>query len=193
MDAVYKTLLFFIVRGCLVPNLDDSTYYILINEFGLEQVSYDQLIIGQSAFILLGTIFWYSFMQKMPLNQVIAIQCGIELVISILMYDSLSRTQWVPALCIALVVGKGSFFAFAMLPTLVELTYMIPMSVESSMASLFFACLNFSFDWGGKFMTAIMFKILGIDEDTFRVNIAIGFKIVMLVLFLVASTQLPNK
>ena len=46
MDAVYKTLLFFILRGCLVPNLDDSTYYILINEFGLEQVSYDQLIIG---------------------------------------------------------------------------------------------------------------------------------------------------
>ena len=68
MGAVYKPLLFFLVRGCLVPNLDDSTYYILINDFSLEQELYDQLIIGQSAFILLGAIFWYSFMQKMPLN-----------------------------------------------------------------------------------------------------------------------------
>ena len=96
-------------------------------------------------------------------------------------------------MCISLIVGKGSFFIFAMLPTLVELTYMIPMSVESSMASLFFACLNFSFDWGGKFMTAIMFSILGIDEDTSRIDIAVGFKIAMLVLFLAASTQLPDK
>ena len=61
------------------------------------------------------------------------------------------------------------------------------------MSSLFFACLNFSYDWGGKFMTAIMFGVIGIDDDTTNVYQAVEYKIVILVVFFLLALYLPNR
>ena len=119
-------------------------------------------------------------------------QLMVELAVTGLAYDGLVRSDWESAISIAIVGGKASFMSLAMLPMLVELTYMIPHSVESSMASLFYACLNFSYDWGGKFMTAIMFGILGVGDDAGMVYLAVRYKIIMLISFLLLTLMLPS-
>lgn len=64
LEPVYKSLLFFILRGCLVPNLDDSMYFILVQEYRRSQEHYDILIIAQSVGIFLTAIFYYIFLRK---------------------------------------------------------------------------------------------------------------------------------
>ena len=61
------------------------------------------------------------------------------------------------------------------------------------MSSLFFACLNFSYDWGGKFMTAIMFSVIGIDDDTTNIYQAVEYKIVILIVFFLMALLLPSR
>ena len=41
LEASYKPLLFFILRGCLIPNLDDTFYFVLIQEYEKTQEYYD--------------------------------------------------------------------------------------------------------------------------------------------------------
>ena len=47
IPAVYKTLLFFLVRGLVVPNLDDNQYYYAMKVSKIKQSEYDMLILAQ--------------------------------------------------------------------------------------------------------------------------------------------------
>ena len=97
------------------------------------------------------------------------------------------------ALSIFIIVGKGTFMTFAQLPTMVALTSLIPNRVEASMASLIVACMTFSSNWGGKFMTAIMFSLLGIDDDLKELYLAVEYKMLITVVFLLIATFLPSR
>ena len=46
-----------------MPNLDDSIYFYLIEILGVKQEQYDQLIIGQSAFIFVAAATYYMFLR----------------------------------------------------------------------------------------------------------------------------------
>ena len=122
LEASYKPLLFFVLRGCLIPNLDDTFYFILTKDFELSQEYYDQMIIYQAVGILLFSIFYFCVLQKYQISKIIALQLLIELTVTGLAYDGFVRTGWQPSVSIAIVAGKASFMGLAMLPMLVELT-----------------------------------------------------------------------
>lgn len=46
LEPVHQVLLYFLARGCLMPNLDDPMYFYLINSLEARQEYYDLLIIG---------------------------------------------------------------------------------------------------------------------------------------------------
>ena len=135
------------------------------------------------------SIFYFCVLQKYQISKIIALQLLIELIVTGMAYNGFEHTG---SVSIAIIAGKASFMGLAMLPMLVELTQLIPGSVESTLASLHFACLNFSFDWGGKFMTAIMFGILGVGEDMKKIDTAVEYKIFMLIAFLLLTFLLPS-
>ena len=61
---IYCTLGFFIIRGALVPTLDNAQYYFLLEKCGIAQDQYDFLNLGQSVGIIIGTIIYVTFLTK---------------------------------------------------------------------------------------------------------------------------------
>jgi hypothetical protein len=62
--TVYYSLLYFIIRGSIVPSLDNAQYYFMLEECKISQSTYDLLSIGQSIGIILGTLFYLNFLTK---------------------------------------------------------------------------------------------------------------------------------
>ena len=74
------------------------------------------------------------------------------------------------------------------------MTYLIPDSVEASMSALIFACLNFSYDWGGKMIAVGLCSAFQITEDDMtNMPKAVGLKLGLLFVFLGAIYFLPDR
>ena len=84
--------------------------------------------------------------------------------------------------------------AFAILPTLVYMTYLIPDSVEASMSILIFFFLNFSYDLFGKLQALAMFKIFNVSEDDLtNLYKAAEFKMYFTIFYMCFIPYLPSK
>lgn len=94
---------------------------------------------------------------------------------------------------IILCLQKPMFIALAQLPTMVQLTYLIPDSVEASMSALIFACLNFSYDWGGKMFSAYIISFFEISEENMT-NLfkAVEVKLVLVMVYMMFICFLPS-
>ena len=61
---IYCPLIFFIITGLIIPNLEDVHYYFLLDTCGLSKAQYDVLNMGQSVGILLGTTMFIVFFRE---------------------------------------------------------------------------------------------------------------------------------
>lgn len=51
---IFYSVIFFIIRGCLIPNLDNIHYYFLTEELEFSQDDYDMLNLCQSVGAIVG-------------------------------------------------------------------------------------------------------------------------------------------
>jgi hypothetical protein len=58
---IYRPMIFFIITGILIPNLEDALYYFLLDTCGLSKEQYSFLNISQSIGIILGTSLYIGF------------------------------------------------------------------------------------------------------------------------------------
>lgn len=144
-------------------------------------------------FIFIAAGLYYILFRDWEMKNTMVLSLVLELLVTAIALEAFTESKSIVALSVFIIFGKGTFMAFAQLPTMIALTGLIPSRVEASMASLIVACTTFSSNWGGKFMTAIMFSLLGVEKDMEGLYLAVEYKLIITVFFIFLATNLPSR
>lgn len=200
MPAVYCTLLFFLCRGIFIPNLDEATYFYSQNVSKIGRDTYEMLELGQSCAMFVLIVVYYNFLAGVSLKYLVFAALLVELMLTVLFLlvtkGVTEMWRWDDAVVFGFIIilQKPVYVAFALLPTLAQMTYLVPDGVEASMGALLLMCLNFTYDWGGRLIALGVYGMFGIThdnlDDTFR---AVELKLAMVILYMCFVTYLPTK
>lgn len=90
-QPIYATIIFFLVRGLLVPTFDNIQAYFLLNKAGITNDEYDFLSIGQSIGTLVGTIIYMTCLTRYQAWKLVGLSVFFQLVHTWLLYANVMR------------------------------------------------------------------------------------------------------
>ena len=88
---IFYSVLFFLIRGCLIPNLDHIHYFFLTEQCGLTHDEYDMLYMSQSIGAIVGMQLFATYLTKVQTWKLIKISLWVQVIQTILMYVNLMR------------------------------------------------------------------------------------------------------
>ena len=168
---IYMTIIFFVVRGLLIPCFDSTQYYFLTEKCGITKDQYDFLSIGQSIGQLVGTIIFMNFLTRYQAWKLIAFSVIFEICHSWVLYANVMRwtvawglSDW-SVNFVLMLFNKSIFTCLAVLPMTIKMMYVIPQNIEASMFAILTACITLSQDWGGDMIGAFLCDWLEITSE----------------------------
>jgi hypothetical protein len=171
---IYKSLIFFVTTGFLIPNYDDVTYYFLLDTCKISQESYDYLNMSQSIGIILGLVVYVLYLKNVEVWKLILSSLIFNLFVNTIQYGNFMRTNLkfrigdIPINAFIMLLGKGTQTSLSVVPMTVMMMNVIPANIEASMFAFITAILTFSTDWGGTFVGGIVCKIFEIENDNMK-------------------------
>jgi hypothetical protein len=197
---LYCPLLFFVITGLVVPNLEDVLYYFLLDTCKLSKEQYDILNMMQSVGIVLGTAMFIAFFKETEVWKLITFSFIAQIIEAILQYANVQRWNlaWnIPDFHFNIglfMVGRATMISFSVLPMTVMLMNTVPKNIEASMFAVITAAITFSTDWAGDLVGAVYCDFFGItNKDLSKFGHIIRLKIFVVIacIFLI-SKLLPS-
>ena len=165
-------LLFCIITGITIPQLDNVYYYFLLDKCGLTITEYEYLNMSSSIGIVVCITFYIAFLRDTEVRKLVfAALCFLELQ-SMLLYANVCRWNidylGIPDFYFNIFIfffSLATIFAFIMLPLSALLMHLIPKNIEASMFAVIVAILNFATDWAGQIIGGVYCNFFGVTTD----------------------------
>lgn len=196
---IYMTIIYFILRGLIVPTYDSIQYYFLMQETQITKDQYDFLSVGQSIGVIIGTIIYMKWLMRYQVWKLIAFSIVLQMAHTSLLYANVMRwtkiwgySDWTINF-ILMLFNQSIFTCLAVVPMTVKMMYVIPKNIEASMFAIITACLTFSSDWGGDMLGSVLSDQFHItSKDMTHYPEVILIKMGLLVLALLLCAILPS-
>ena len=148
IKELYKTILYFIIMGCVIPSFSDYFYYYQMDVVGFSKFTYAMLGVLGSATLMLGTFFYNLALQDKSLRCMMVLACFINMVGSVgsMLFVREITFGLSPLVFIIATsaVTDTLYSAFVTMPSMIVFAKLIPQNIESSMFALLTGLMNFS-------------------------------------------------
>ena len=167
---LYKTLLFFVVMGCVVPSYEDYLYYYQVDITGFTQIQYSYLKVITYVVLFLSAAAYGSLFGGVSVRVMLfaAICINIFGCLTTVMFCT-GHTIGIPPyafVCMTGTVMSEIYSAYTSLPSGITFSKLIPEDVETSMFAMLTGLLNFANLFAAKEVALGLNKFVGVYYET---------------------------
>lgn len=163
---LYRTLLFFLLLGCVVPNYEDFLYYYQIDISGFTQMQYSYLNVVSYIVLFATAVSYGSLFSKTPLGWMIfaAIVINIFGSLTTVMYTTGHTLGINPYafVCMSSTVMTNIYSTYCSIASGVVFAKLIGDDVETSMFALLTGLINFSNLFASKELALAFNQFVGV-------------------------------
>lgn len=166
LPELWKSLVFFLIMGCVIPSFGDFLYYYQIEVAGFSQVIYSMLGVLGFITLFISTFIYSSLLKDLEIMNMMVTACVVNMIGSFLtvlftknITFGLSPLTFV---CLTSTVTDTLYAAYTTLPAMVLFAKLIPENVESSMFAMLTGLLNFSQLVVAKELGILINKMVGV-------------------------------
>ena len=167
---LYRSMIFFVIMGCSVPNFTDFLYYYQIEVTGFTQIEYSLLQVLSYITLFVSTFIYSGLLKEWETRTMMLTAMVINMVgAAMTVLFTTQRTFGLPPLvfvCLTSTVTDTLYNAYTTLPAMVLVAKLIPENVESAMFAMFTGLLNFSNLFASKELGILINKFIGVYYDS---------------------------
>lgn len=169
---LYRSVLFFLILGAIIPSFSDYFYYYLIDEAGFSKMEYAMLGVLGSFCLFLGTIIYNLCLKEKSVRFMMVIACVTNLLGAggTLLFLRQITFGMSPMLfmIVSSTVTDTLYNAFVQLPGMVLFAKLIPSNIESSMFAMLTGLMNFSNLFVSKTLGNFINSFFGVTESNLQ-------------------------
>jgi len=148
LPELYRSIIFFMIMGCSIPNFTDFLYYYQIEVTGFTQLEYSLLQVLSYMTLFVSTFLYSAFLKGWETRNMMLVAMVINMLgAATTVLFTTQHTFGLPPLafvCLTSTVTDTLYNAYTTLPAMVLFAKLIPENVESSMFAMLTGLLNFS-------------------------------------------------
>jgi Na+/melibiose symporter-like transporter len=157
VPEVWRSVVFFCLAGCIIPNFSDYLYYYQMNVSNFSKLDYSLItLLGFIALLVssfLYNSFFKSYEERCMLAVAMCINCVGSVMTLLFVLDKTFGLSPFLFVCLTSTVTDTIFLALSNLPSMVLFAKLIPSQIESSMFAMLMGLMNLS--------TTVLAKLLG--------------------------------
>lgn len=145
---LYRSILYFIIMGCCIPNFNDFLYYYQITITGFTQLQYSYLQVLSYIALFASTFIYAGLLKNIEIRWMMVTALILNAIgaAGTVLFTT-KHTFGLPPIafiCLTTTVTDTLYNAYTTLPATVLFAKLIPENVESSMFAMMTGLLNFS-------------------------------------------------